>query len=150
MRLHNSVGGRKYNSYDTDKKYVTEHSFLLFLLTRNCSRVSGCWSHSGGPILLPFDPCRILGDSIWLCSFIGNPLFQQWLTTLGCIYSLRSRPCQSTPAAPQQEALSSPLNVSREAPVTMGTILRRHSVLTILTFWPSIVKNHNSCSNVLN
>lgn len=118
-----------------------------------CSRISGCWSYPGRPVLLLWliDPCRILRDSIWLCSFRGNPYFKNWLIILGSVSSLRSCPCQGVPAAPHQEAPGSPLNGSCEALVTMVIILRRHSPITILTFWPSIVKTTIPSSlNVLN
>lgn len=118
-----------------------------------CSRISGCWSYPGRPVLLLWliDPCRILRDSIWLCSFRGNPYFKNWLIILGSVSSLRSCPCQGVPAAPHQEAPGSPLNGPCEALVTMEIILRRHSPITILTFWPSIVKTTIPSSlNVLN
>lgn len=152
VRIRDSTSGRTYNSLTQIKILYRARFFITFSINDLQQNLS-CWSHSWRPVLLLWliDPCRILRDCIWLCSFTGKPLFRNWLIIVGWVLSLRSCPCLGIPAAAPQEALGSPLNASRETRVTMVIILGRLSPMAIATFWPSRVKTTiPSCLKVLN
>lgn len=107
----------------------------------NCSKMSGYLSHSRQPVLLPLIYWSLQNSRR---QHLTLQLYRQSLISiLSDHFSLRSCPCQSTSAVPQQEAFGSPLNAASGALVTMVIILRRqlHHQPDLLTIH---CENHNS------
>lgn len=153
MRIHDSMGGRKYKSYDTDKTYFTKHSFLLPLVSKSCSRISGCWPHPGQSVLLPLINWSLhnsgrqhLTLQLYRQSFISILTDHFRLHFQTQVMALSELSSCSTPGSTWLS-----IKCIMWSPSNHGNNPQKTQPITILTFWPSIVKTTiPSCLNVLN